>query len=161
MFWLIQVITGGSSLGSSSSLREIFSGVPQGGKWSSFLWDFDINEMCETLNNTVLPFGYACYEIIIWWLQRCAEQVLTSLPQLYEPSAEHTRTSRHTLSGIHIRPTTKTESLNVYKRGFFGSLPHIWSKIPNHIINKGAKSGWCKIIRTCVNIIIDKRKHKQ
>jgi hypothetical protein len=31
--------------GKSSAEREIFSGVPQGGKWSPKLWDLDISEM--------------------------------------------------------------------------------------------------------------------
>ena len=42
-----------------SELKEIHSGVPPGGKWSSFLWDFDISEMCCDLSELSLPFGYA------------------------------------------------------------------------------------------------------
>ena len=51
----IRVVTSGLS----SSLKQIYSGVPQGGKWSAFLWDFDISEMCFDLHNDTQPFGYA------------------------------------------------------------------------------------------------------
>ena len=51
----IQVVASGCS----SSLKQIFSGVPQGAKWSSFLWDFDISEMCKGLESDASPFGYA------------------------------------------------------------------------------------------------------
>ena len=51
----IQVITSGLF----SSLKQMFSGVPQGGKWSSFFWDFDISEMCHELQSGLKPFGYA------------------------------------------------------------------------------------------------------
>lgn len=51
----IQVVAAGIS----SNKKQIFSGVPQGGKWSLFLWDFDICEMCDCLSDFALPFGYA------------------------------------------------------------------------------------------------------
>ena len=51
----IQVVASGCS----SSHKQIFSGVPQGAKWSSLLWDFDISEMCEGLDSDASPFGYA------------------------------------------------------------------------------------------------------
>ena len=43
----IQVVASGIS----SSLKQIHNGVPQGGKCSSFLWDFDISEMCDDLSD--------------------------------------------------------------------------------------------------------------
>ena len=43
------------AVGCTSSRKQIFSGVPQGGKWSSTLWDLDISEMCDSLSDLVLP----------------------------------------------------------------------------------------------------------
>ena len=37
--------------GKSSKLNQIFSGVPQGGKLSTSLWNFDISEMPDCLSN--------------------------------------------------------------------------------------------------------------
>ena len=51
----IQVVAGGKS----SSKKEIFSGVPQGAKWSPKLWNFDISEMPSVLSKEAIPFNYA------------------------------------------------------------------------------------------------------
>ena len=37
------------SQGKTSTLKEIFSSVPQGGKWSDFLFDLDISELADSL----------------------------------------------------------------------------------------------------------------
>jgi hypothetical protein len=58
-YYLCNRFIRGVTSGLSSSLKQIFSGVPQGGKWSAFLWDFDISEMCHDLQNDAQPFGYA------------------------------------------------------------------------------------------------------
>ena len=47
--------------GTESSLREIFSSVPQGEKWSDVLFDLDISELADCLCAEVIPF----YLIII------------------------------------------------------------------------------------------------
>ena len=51
--------------GDSSSLREIFSGVPQGGLWSPSLWDFDISDLPAAVR-----FGQLlCYadDLSLWY----------------------------------------------------------------------------------------------
>ena len=58
----IQVVASGGV----SSLKEIFSGVPQGTKWSPSLWDFDISEMADSLSEDVLFFGYAD-DVAMWY----------------------------------------------------------------------------------------------
>ena len=58
----IQVVVSGCS----SSLKQIYSGVPQGAKWSSLLWDFDISEMCEGLESNASSFGYAD-DVSLWY----------------------------------------------------------------------------------------------
>ena len=45
--------------GKTSSMKQIFSYVPQGGKFSPPLWDFDISEMADLLCDMVQLFGYA------------------------------------------------------------------------------------------------------
>jgi hypothetical protein len=52
--------------GKESSLKEIFSSVPQGGKWSSFLFDLDISELPDDLSAEVIPFGYAD-DVALWY----------------------------------------------------------------------------------------------
>jgi len=52
--------------GKESSLEEIFSSVPQGGKWSSFLFDLDISELPDDLSAEVIPFGYAD-DVALWY----------------------------------------------------------------------------------------------
>ena len=51
----IQVVAGGES----SLEKEIFSGVPQGAKWSPKLWNFDISEMPTVVGPEAIPFNYA------------------------------------------------------------------------------------------------------
>ena len=51
----IQVVAGGKA----SSKKEIYSGVPQGAKWSPKLWNFDISEMPTVLGEEAIPFNYA------------------------------------------------------------------------------------------------------
>ena len=55
--------------GKASELREIFSGVPQGGKWSTDLWNFDVNELDRAVSDDGELFCYAddnavWYEVI-------------------------------------------------------------------------------------------------
>ena len=58
----IQVVIAGMK----SSVKQIYSGVPQGAKWSSFLWDFDISEMGEVISGDAVPFGYAD-DVSLWY----------------------------------------------------------------------------------------------
>jgi hypothetical protein len=51
----IQVVCNGKS----SSVREIFSGVPQGAKWSPSIWDFDISELPSAISLSGSVFCYA------------------------------------------------------------------------------------------------------
>ena len=45
--------------GDISKVKEIFSSVPQGGKWSPKLWDLDISEMEYFLSLLAQLFCYA------------------------------------------------------------------------------------------------------
>ena len=45
--------------GEKSSAKEIFSGVPQGAKWSPKFWDFDISEMEHYLSALAMLICYA------------------------------------------------------------------------------------------------------
>ena len=51
---------------SRSCLKEIFSSVPQGGKWSDFLFDLDISELVDSLCGEAIPFGYAD-DVALWY----------------------------------------------------------------------------------------------
>ena len=54
------------SQGKTSTLKEIFSSVPQGGKWSDFLFDLDISELADSLCGEAIPFGYAD-DVALWY----------------------------------------------------------------------------------------------
>ena len=54
------------SQGKSSTLKEIFSSVPQGGKWSDFLFDLDVSELADSLCGEAIPFGYAD-DVALWY----------------------------------------------------------------------------------------------
>ena len=43
----------------SSTRKQIFSGVPQGAKWSPLLWNFDISEMPEVVSDDADSICYA------------------------------------------------------------------------------------------------------
>ena len=47
------------SSSSSSTRKQIFSGVHQGAKWSPFLWNFDISEMPEAVSDKADVICYA------------------------------------------------------------------------------------------------------
>ena len=40
--------------------------MPQGGKWSDFLFDLDISELADCLSAKVIPFGYAD-DVALWY----------------------------------------------------------------------------------------------
>ena len=54
------------SKGKASQLKEIFSGVPQGGKWSTDLWNFDVNEIDHAIKDDGDLFCYAD-DNFIWY----------------------------------------------------------------------------------------------
>ena len=55
----IQVVSNGKA----SSEREIFSGVPQGAKLSTLLWDFDISELPAQVGDSAVV---GCYADDLW-----------------------------------------------------------------------------------------------
>ena len=73
------------SNGESFSRKQIFTSVPQGGKWSSFLFDLDFSELADGLSCEVIPFGYAD-DVALWYevdFDHCIRSS-TSLPQVEE-----------------------------------------------------------------------------
>jgi hypothetical protein len=66
--------------GRPSDKKQIFSGVPQGGRWSSTLWGLDISEMCDSLSDLVLPFGYA--DDVSLWYEKHADQTVDELSEI-------------------------------------------------------------------------------
>jgi hypothetical protein len=66
--------------------------------------------------------------------------LLQLTPVLVEVEKSRTRTG-----GLQIKPVISTQSLNNFKRSFFGILPVIWGEIPHALVLKGAKSSWSKI----------------
>lgn len=63
----------------------------------------------------------------------------------FTPKVVEMEGSRVRVGGLQIQSVTSTNSLDKYKRSLFGSLPKIWSKIPQKIIMQGYKHGWLKI----------------
>ena len=44
-------------------------------------------------------------------------------------------------------------SLDVFKRGFWGTLPRVWSTLPQKLVVAGKARGWLKIKKKCVRFI--------
>ena len=79
-----------------------------------------------------------------------------SLGKLIEPLRLCKKRTRNSLEGVQVASKAKAKSLDVYKRGFHGALPKIWSKIPIDIITKGKRKGWLKIKSDCVDFLTGK-----
>ena len=62
--------------GSTSQKKEIFSSVPQGGKLSAPLWDFDISELGDKLSAELVPFGYA--DDVALWFEVEFDRIITT-----------------------------------------------------------------------------------
>ena len=61
----IQVVRGMAR----SKKRNITSSVPQGGKWSAPLWDFDIATLDELGISIEELFGYAALMTSVWYMK--------------------------------------------------------------------------------------------
>ena len=46
-------------------------------------------------------------------------------------------------------------SLGVYKRGFWGAIPTVWSKMPQQWIKEGSVRGWNRIRKKCTKFILN------
>ena len=68
-------------------------------------------------------------------------------PTLYEPLALSKKRTRQVLQGKQIKSVVTSKSLDIYRRGFHGILPKIWSKLPSDLIMDGYNRGWKKIIK--------------
>ena len=53
------------AMGKASNLKEIFSGVPQGARWSPGLWNFDIHDLPDHVLHGEL-FSYAD-DLVLWY----------------------------------------------------------------------------------------------
>ena len=51
---------------------------------------------------------------------------------------------------------TKTDSLDIFKRSYLGSIHKIWSRLPLSLLMKGEKYGWRKITKKCKEFITGK-----
>lgn len=65
-------------MGKASNLKEIFSGVPQGARWSPGLWNFDIHDLPDHVLHGEL-FSYAddcCWMVTAMVICSCMSQLL-------------------------------------------------------------------------------------
>ena len=83
------------------------------------------------------------------------------IPRLIEPMRLCKKRTRQSLEGIQIESKVRTKSLDVYRRGFQGVLPKIWSRIPMDIIAKDESNGWRKIKSACANFLTDRETPMQ
>ena len=91
-------------------------------------------------------------------MARLVESLSTLFPKLIEPLRLCKKRTRHTLEGTQVASKVRSNSLDVYKRGFVCALPEIWSRIPIEIINRGAAKGWLKIKNACSDFLTGKSK---
>ena len=80
---------------------------------------------------------------------RARGELATFKPTLCEPLRLCKKRTRQSLEGTQVVQKVRPKSLDVYKRGFFGVLPEIWSRIPKRIVQRGERVGWLKIKSAC------------
>ena len=85
------------------------------------------------------------------------------VPKLIEPlikalQEEDSSNTRRNSNCSQSQILVKSNSLDVYKRGFVCALPRIWSRIPIEIIDRGAARGWLKIKTACCDFLTGKSK---
>jgi len=81
------------------------------------------------------------------------KRFIPALEEKLVPDAAH-RSVRSKKYGWLFPEYTRHNSLDVYRRGFWGVLPQIWATIPQELIEHGRCTGWLKIKSTCVKFII-------
>ena len=69
--------------------------------------------------------------------------------------------TRNSLEGVQVVSKVRACSLDVYRRGFLGALPKIWSKLPVDLIRKGERYGWLKIKTACSDFLTGKKTHEK
>ena len=84
---------------------------------------------------------------------RARGELATFKPILSEPLRLCKKRTRQSLEGIQVVQKVRPKSLDVYRRGFFGVLPMIWSRIPMHIVRRGERVGWLKIKSACTKFL--------
>ena len=84
---------------------------------------------------------------------RARGELATFKPTLCEPLRLCKKRTRQSLEGTQVVQKVRSKSLDVYKRGFFGVLPQIWSRIPKRIVQRGERVGWLKIKSACTKFL--------
>ena len=85
------------------------------------------------------------------------------VPKLIEPlikalQEEDSSNTRRNSNCSQSQILVKSNSLDVYKRGFVCALPRIWSRIPIEIIDRGAARCWLEIKTACCDFLTGKSK---
>ena len=91
---------------------------------------------------------------------KCRGELNGFVPKLIEPLRLCKKRTRNSLEGLQVASKVRAKSLDVYRRGFQGALPRIWSRIPIDIITKGERKGWLKIKSDCVDFLTGKSASK-
>ena len=53
---------------------------------------------------------------------------------------------------LQLADRTETNSLDIYKRSYLGSIHKIWLRLSVGLLMNGEKHGWQKITKTCKGI---------
>ena len=92
---------------------------------------FEVDSLAARREVAVLSFGLKL-------MNEDARGILKQhVPELYEPLRLTKKRTRQVLDGKQLKSRVRTNSLDVYRRGFHGVLPSIWKKIPQEIISVG------------------------
>lgn len=83
---------------------------------------------------------------------RCRGKLKKLVPVLQEVQPSRTR-----IGGIELVQYPRSKyPLDRFRDSYLGSRHVIWEKISQHLIERGKKKGWLRIIRQCKNDLINK-----
>ena len=71
-------------------------------------------------------------------------------PDFVDNSKLHKYSTRNAHNkGLQFKDRSRHKSLISFDRIYLGCIHKIWKKLPNELVQKGAKYGWLKIKKSC------------
>ena len=70
-------------------------------------------------------------------------------PVFVDNTKLHNYSTQNAPKGLQIKDRSRHKSLISFDRSYLGCIRKIWKKLPNELVQKGAKDGWLKIKKSC------------
>ena len=83
------------------------------------------------------------------------------VPVFVDNTKLHNYSTQNAPKGLQIKDRSRHKSLISFDRSYLGCIHKIWKKLPNELVQKGAKDGWLKIKKSCTITITKGLKIKK